>query len=154
MVFKNRKSLWKAERSITRVYQWKKNKNHQHTMFPFSFYQIFIFSQVWSWEFAAIGKCIRSENPAQEKGTLLFHWSVPYKILTECTLIIDIKGASIHTSVWCEKKRNMEQTEETIYPCPIHHVHFPPQKNQARYYDLFKCFQLKHLLTYCSTEVF
>ncbi len=26
----------------------------------------------------------------------------------------------------------------------------PPQKNQARYYDLFKCFQLKHLLKYCS----
>lgn len=48
-------------------------------------------------EFAGVGKCIRSENPAQERGTLLVYWSVPYKILTECTLIIDIKGASIHT---------------------------------------------------------
>lgn len=74
-------------------------------MFPFSFDQIFIFSQVWTlWhsssksrEFAGVGKCIRSENPAQERGTLLVYWSVPYKILTECTLIIDIKGASIHT---------------------------------------------------------
>lgn len=82
--------------------------------------------------FAAVRKCTRSENPAPEMGTLLVYWSVPYKILTKCTLIIDIKRCQhtyIHTSVWHEKKRNMEQMEETVHPCPIHHVHPTSEKS-------------------------
>ncbi len=105
-------------------------KKKLHTTYLSSFYQIFILSQGWtlwhSWSksraFAAVGKCTRSENPAQEMRTLLVYWSVPYKILTECTLIADMKGASIHTYIrltWKEK-RNMEPTEESIYPGPTH----------------------------------
>lgn len=77
-------------------------------MFPLSFYQIFIFSQVWTlWhsssksrEFAAVYKIRKS---CSGKGNLVY-WSVPYKILTECTLIIDIKGASIHTYICLTRK--------------------------------------------------
>lgn len=135
MVFKNRKSLWKAERSVTRVYQWHFFFLNSPTYnVSIQFLSIFIFSQVWTlWhsssksrEFAAIGKCIRSENPAQEKGTLLVYWSVPYKILTECTLIIDIKGASIHTYICLtrkEKKHGADWRNDSSLsnpPCPSH----------------------------------
>ncbi len=131
----------------------------------FSFYQIFIFSQGWTlWHsssksraFAAVGKCTRSENPAQEMRTLLVYWSAPYKILTECTLIADIKGASIHTDIHPfdmeKRKETWNRLKKQFIPVqPTTSI--PPQKNQARYYDLFKCFQLKLLLKYCSMEVF
>lgn len=108
--------------------------------------------------FAAVRKCTRSENPAPEMGTLLVYWSVPYKILTNCTLIIDIKRCQhtyIHTYICLtqkEKKHGADGRNSSSLsnpPCPSH-----LRKNQASYYDLFKCFQLKHLLTYCSMEVF
>ncbi len=131
-------------------------KKKLHTTYLSSFYQIFILSQGWtlwhSWSksraFAAVGKCTRSENPAQEMRTLLVYWSVPYKILTECTLIADMKGASIHTYIHPldmkrEKKYGADWRINLSRSNPL-------QKNQARYYDLFKCFQLKHLLKYCS----
>lgn len=90
-----------------------------------------------------------------------------YKIRKSCSGNEDLIGVlecPIQNSHWMHLNRRYERCQHPyIHPLDMKREKKygadwrinlsrsnPPQKNQARYYDLFKCFQLKHLLKYCS----